>query len=230
LTHFVEHTSCEACGSSDGKALYSDGGSFCFSCRKSNRSREYKPVEAIEEDTLALPPGCTQDFGVEAVEWFKRYDLDVNDMLKHGLLWHEKRKQLVFPYYESGKLACFQARNFSEHAKAKSYTKGSFNGVYPVYEGLSDVLVLVEDPTSAIKVHKYTGLSTMPCLGSGIAKDRLAVLARRFKTIFVWLDSNMLHSAMKIAAQLTILGCSSKPIFTMKDPKECSISQIRWLL
>jgi hypothetical protein len=230
MAHFLEHISCEACGSSDGKAIYSDGGSFCFSCRRSNKSKEYTPVEALEEETLTLPPGLTQEFGIEAVEWFKRYDLDVNDMLKHGLMWHEKRKQLVFPFYNKEKLACYQARNFSPTAKSKSYTKGSFNSIYPVYEGTIDTLVLVEDPTSAIKVHKYTGLSTMPCLGSGISKDRLAHLAKSYKTILVWLDSNMLHSAMKIASQLTMLGCTSKPIFTMKDPKECSIVQIRWLL
>ena len=230
MAHFVEHTSCDACGSSDGRGLYSDGGWFCFACRKSSKSNQYTPVEAVEEDTLALPPGCTQDFGTEAVDWFKRYDLDVQDMVRHKLLWHEKRKQLVFSYYENDKLMCYQARNFSPTAKAKSYTKGSLKSCYPVYVGTSDTLVLVEDPASAIKVNKYAGLSTMPCLGSGIAKDRLAYLAQKYRKIYVWLDSNMLHSSMNIVAQLTMLGCESEPIFTMKDPKECSIVQIQQLL
>jgi len=30
---FIKHEACEVCGSSDAKAVYSDGGSFCFSCR-----------------------------------------------------------------------------------------------------------------------------------------------------------------------------------------------------
>ncbi len=33
-TSFIKHTSCESCGSSDANAVYSDGSSYCFSCRK----------------------------------------------------------------------------------------------------------------------------------------------------------------------------------------------------
>lgn len=29
---FIEHTACESCGSSDGKAVYSDGHTYCFVC------------------------------------------------------------------------------------------------------------------------------------------------------------------------------------------------------
>lgn len=46
--HFVRHTSCEACGSSDAKAEYSNGSAYCFSCetwfagdsKKANKQRE----------------------------------------------------------------------------------------------------------------------------------------------------------------------------------------------
>ena len=32
-TKFLRHESCEACGSSDAKAVYSDGSSYCFACK-----------------------------------------------------------------------------------------------------------------------------------------------------------------------------------------------------
>ena len=35
---FIKHTHCESCGSSDANAVYSDGSTFCFSCRKSTQS------------------------------------------------------------------------------------------------------------------------------------------------------------------------------------------------
>ena len=35
-TNFIKHTSCE-CGSSDGNAVYSDGSTFCFVCKKTQR-------------------------------------------------------------------------------------------------------------------------------------------------------------------------------------------------
>ena len=34
---FIRHESCDNCGSSDGKALYSDGGTYCFVCEASTR-------------------------------------------------------------------------------------------------------------------------------------------------------------------------------------------------
>ena len=37
-TTFIKHTSCESCGSSDANAVYSDGSTYCFSCRKSAAS------------------------------------------------------------------------------------------------------------------------------------------------------------------------------------------------
>ena len=37
-TTFIKHTSCESCGSSDANAVYSDGSTYCFSCKKSSAS------------------------------------------------------------------------------------------------------------------------------------------------------------------------------------------------
>ena len=37
-TTFIKHTSCEPCGSSDANAVYSDGSTYCFSCKKSTAS------------------------------------------------------------------------------------------------------------------------------------------------------------------------------------------------
>ena len=39
-SNFVEHTSCEACGSSDANGVFDDGHTFCFSCHTYNESEE----------------------------------------------------------------------------------------------------------------------------------------------------------------------------------------------
>ena len=45
-TTFIKHTGCEACGSSDANAVYSDGSATCFSCKK------YTPAGGVQvEDT-----------------------------------------------------------------------------------------------------------------------------------------------------------------------------------
>ena len=41
-TSFIKHTGCEACGSSDANAVYSDGSATCFSCKK------YTPAGGIQ--------------------------------------------------------------------------------------------------------------------------------------------------------------------------------------
>lgn len=38
---FVKHVACESCGSTDGKAVYDDGSSFCWVCSKTVPSAEY---------------------------------------------------------------------------------------------------------------------------------------------------------------------------------------------
>ena len=226
------HTSCPKCHSSDARYVYPDGGSFCFSCRKVFGASKYvpKPLEEEKEKELTLPYGCTQSFGVEAVDWFKRYKLGVEDMLVHGLQWHEKRKQLFFPYYEANALVLFQTRNFHPEAKQKSYTKGSIKEVFPINMGVVDSMVLVEDPVSAIKVLKHTGINTMPLLGSDLDKNRLVVVAQRYKQVFVWLDSNMLHKANRIAQRIELIGGNATVVYTKDDPKEQSPETIRKLL
>ena len=47
-TSFIKHTGCEKCGSSDANALYSDGSTYCFSCRQSTQSG------TVETDTSDL--------------------------------------------------------------------------------------------------------------------------------------------------------------------------------
>lgn len=42
MANFVKHVSCEECGSSDGKAIYDDGGSHCWVCKHTVASDEYK--------------------------------------------------------------------------------------------------------------------------------------------------------------------------------------------
>lgn len=222
------HTACTHCSSSDAMYVYPDNSTFCFSCRFSNKSSKYTPnvVRETEDEKLELPTGCTQDYDERAVWWFVKYGLDVEDMIKHGLLWYDIREQLIFPFYDgSGTLVAWQARNFNPRSKAKAFTKGNIKEIFPIYKG-NDKLVLVEDCVSAIKVNKYAGLSTMPLLGSGLSKNKLPTLINNYKHIYVWLDSNMLHNAKQIANQVSIIGGSSSVIFTERDPKECDITDV----
>jgi KaiC/GvpD/RAD55 family RecA-like ATPase len=42
MANFIKHTSCDKCGSSDGKAVYQDNSSHCFVCQHTVPSEEFK--------------------------------------------------------------------------------------------------------------------------------------------------------------------------------------------
>jgi len=68
MAEFVRHESCDVCGSSDGKAIYSDGSHFCWVCedvkasddfleekgyKKSNKpNKERKEVKVSEKEKI----------------------------------------------------------------------------------------------------------------------------------------------------------------------------------
>ena len=55
-TNFIKHTSCE-CGSSDGNAVYSDGSTFCFVCKKT----QAKGTEDTEIDFSVVQTNLNLD-------------------------------------------------------------------------------------------------------------------------------------------------------------------------
>ena len=39
---FSHHTNCDECGSSDGRAVYDNGSSYCFACQTWSATEDYK--------------------------------------------------------------------------------------------------------------------------------------------------------------------------------------------
>ncbi len=55
-SRFLRHEACESCGSSDAKAIYSNGSSFCFSCQKSTRPDGQGKVKVMNATPPLLNP------------------------------------------------------------------------------------------------------------------------------------------------------------------------------
>jgi len=53
---FIKHTECSSCGSSDANAVYSDGSTYCFSCKKSTQagSHDIIPEFNVVQTQLSL--------------------------------------------------------------------------------------------------------------------------------------------------------------------------------
>ena len=81
---FIKHEACDACGSSDAKAVYSDGSSYCFNCKTYFKASEpfseqgrgkvlpmtqkavVEPIKAISGDFLSIPERGITKFTCEA--------------------------------------------------------------------------------------------------------------------------------------------------------------------
>jgi hypothetical protein len=233
--------SCPKCGSSDARHVYQDH-SFCFSCRTrfmGNRSPYTydQPVER-SEDKLHLPDDCSHDYPSHVLAWTGKYVITIEELIKHNVYYSKQRDQLVFSWKdEDGHLLCWQARNFSPTAKAKCFTQGPVSEVLPIYPvQVSNVstLVLVEDPLSAIKVSRFS--HAMPCLGSDLPKDKIKRLADVLgpflgvSEVVVWLDSDMLSNAKRLADRFKLLGVASRVVYTEFDPKEYDDKTIQSLI
>ena len=250
MARFLKHIGCDRCGSSDAKAIYDDGSSFCFSCRSVNSAKisPYVAAHAEGQDpsTLFVPPVCypsdvSQHYSEGAVAWCQKYGISVEQMLQNNLYYSPARDQLIFGFEADGKLLAYQARNLNPVSKGKRYyTCGDVNELLPIYHcrhPLSDNsmprrLVLVEDCLSAIKV-SYTeslGADAMPLLGSGISRTKLTRLRPFYDVLDVFLDPDMWHKSLSIVKQAQLLGFQARPIQADKDPKELGYQSLKDLL
>lgn len=249
MARFLKHIGCDKCGSSDAKAMYDDGSTFCFSCRKPTSSKVSGYVasslrpDAVDEKKVALPSDITQNYPEHAVAWCNKYEISVEQMLQNNMVYSPYRDQLIFTFYDDTKnLLAYQARNLNAVSKAKRYyTCGDVNSLLPIYPCRSGSinepqassinnrrLVLVEDCLSAIKISYTEGLgaSALPLLGSGINLRKLSQLRPFYDLLDVFLDPDMWHKSLNIVKQAQMLGFQARAVQSDRDPKEHSYQEL----
>lgn len=254
MSEFKYHTSCPNCGSSDARAVYQGGSSWCFSCHSYKRGEinaELLRNQKSKKEVQSLPDDLGKTYSPEVVAWAKTYSIEVPELLRRDVCYSERQLWLYFIWRDGEeKTIAWQARNFS--GQGPKYTSsGSLEEVYPIYQCLqfgenqlagtrtgsgsmdnqqqsSSVLVLVEDCMSAIKIARQS--DAMPCLTSSLSPTKLNRLVRLYDTFVVWLDGNMFPNAQKMARQLQMLGANARAVYTPLDPKCYDDGNIRNIL
>lgn len=224
MSEFKYHTSCPKCGSSDARAVYLGGSSWCFSCHAYSRGNIFSERLSNEDkpkETKALPPDLSTKYGPEALEWIFSYQIKIEELLRHGVLYSEYRKQLYYIWRDDeGSVVAWQARNFNGKG-LKYISSGELDSLLPIYLSertvVYDKLVLVEDCNSAIKIARQN--DAMPCLTSSLSTSKLKRLAGLYRAFTVWLDGNMFDNAQKMARQLQLMGREARAVYTPLDPK-----------
>jgi twinkle protein len=113
-SNFVRHENCDKCGSSDGLAVYDDGHTFCFVCRKPNQ--ENKRQNELSEKGLAKRDITPLTDVFRAIpkrglpeEAIKKYQIDV-------CMDKEIDVARRYPYFKDGQHVANKVRKRTEKA------------------------------------------------------------------------------------------------------------------
>jgi len=95
--------------------------------------------------------------------------------------------------------------------------------------GNGNVLVVVEDVVSAIKVGRIaTGL---PLFGNSLSPDRMVRIVKLgFSRVLIWLDPDMVEQSRKLTRKLNALAPIARSVMSEMDPKDYSTEQIREII
>tara|TARA_R110000868_G_scaffold346893_1_gene607987 strand:+ start:776 stop:1447 length:672 start_codon:yes stop_codon:yes gene_type:complete len=219
--------SCPRCGSKDNLAEYDDH-VWCFGCKyhktkddvNSLRSRIHK-IDSTKGDLQVLD--TVREIPRKAMQWLLSYGISQEEINEYGIKWSPKQDLLVLvdrvDYWQG---RCFGVTNI----KYRSHG----NKPLTIY-GQGDILILVEDVLSAIKIARLRGeFCASPLLGSSLSYAAEKQLIKTYKKIYVWLDRDKAVNAIRIKNKLKGKGITSKAIVTPLDPKEYSKGELAaWL-
>lgn len=108
-TTFIKHVNCDACGSSDANAVYSDGSTFCFSCRKSAP----KGSEDTEVEFKVVQSQLTLD-EIDALPVDTFRGISKNVLYNCGVkVEYDENRNIVSHYYpltHNGKVKAYKKR------------------------------------------------------------------------------------------------------------------------
>lgn len=227
MSHFIKHERCPKCNkigndrSGNNLAVYSDGHKHCFACGYYVRGdivEAYKQRQEVKKDAISYFVHSNH-FDSKGLIYLKKYGLTDKEIYDN-YFWDNKG-YLVF---NGGEYQ--NARNFTGIG-VKYISRGIIRGNEKIFlhNTQNSDIVVVEDAISAIKVSR---VCNSVCLHNSIIPLELILrLSKRFKKLFVWLDKDKMKESFKEAKKAGLLFDDVKIIWTEKDPKEYSDTEIK---
>ena len=237
MAKFLRHLPCPKCGSRDNLGEYDDGSLFCFGCRYYYPGKDSLKYVKQKVSPGAKPggvPPMPEDVSTYIPEvpysWLKKALTD-EEILRHRIGWSQERSALVFPVFDNqGNLLMWQSRYFGDNKDYPKYLTKGLKGdiLHMLGNHPSDRIVVVEDLLSAIAVSRVE--NSMPLWGSTINLATLTKVARYYKNLAIWLDSDKLSEAVKARGIATLLFNNVEVISTEADPKYQTQEQLEKIL
>lgn len=192
---FQHHKGCHNCGSSDARAVYSDGSEYCFSCGVSNGASKpsfRKEQDDDDEEFVVLPPDLSTNFPQEVINWIAPTTVTIEELYAHGYLFSHTTGQLVRPFYEgiSGtirgrlgrRVVAFEARQILNYRSQRRSSKALFKGGKENIRGYS----YQGRPYSALQqAFEYEHQSSSSCAWQGQETGQCSPIRRNLRLVIV---------------------------------------------
>lgn len=212
----------------DNLAVYNDNHSYCYSCGYTVGSSIINNFKQSKKESLpisiVLPEDVDTTIPSYAKNWLYQYELTNKDINEHTLLWSERYKQLIFPYFVNNELLAWQGRGFNP-IYPKWFSQGKLHELLYILGNKGSSLVLVEDIVSAIKLSKF--MDSSPLFGCSVSVKQALRYNKFYSQLYLWLDPDKQKESIKIATTLNNLDIPIKIIYANADPKEIPYIQIK---
>lgn len=239
-SYVIYKTQCPECAklgmdtSRDNLAVYSDNHHYCFRCghywndiRASIQNIKEQSTVSIKEP-IHLPNDISIDYPQIALDWIVSYELTIDDLHNHNVLWSNKNQRLIFPVWQSEHLVLFTGRYFGTDIKqSKWLMKGDNKNVIHLINPHANSIVVVEDVISGIKVGSiYKNVGCLVLFNSQNPIHKLKQLGNKYK-YYLWLDNDKSRDSIFFTREGVSHGLHIKSIFSDRDPKDESLDYIK---
>jgi len=184
-----------------------------------------KDVRLPSDTSLSIIPSA-------GLAWLYQYGITDEEIKQFNICYSERYKRLILPVYNKNGLIYWQGRNLGKVSKEnpkylnirQSGAKNVYFKAYRHNHIQSDILVIVEDILSAIKVGRH--FNSLALLGSYFPLDILKEFSDYAK-IIIYLDSDKWKESIKAAKRFNQLtGKQFIVKYHEKDPKELSDEEL----
>jgi len=187
----LKHCACDACGSSDANALYTDGHAYCHKCGAFSQSTDDEEIVTVEEhrkklnsmsnNIKPLPVDMTGD-----VKAIPDRGITKSTCEKYGVVQRDGKHLYPYVSLETGNVVAAKVRNVAD----KTFTiKGSFTdaplfGQHLFTKG-GKYVTIVEGELDALAAYQMTG--SQWCVVS--VRNGAQAALKDCKAAYEWLDS-----------------------------------------
>lgn len=227
---FLRHEPCENCGSKDNKAVYADGHTFCFGCKKHTRPTETTYIPEEPKTVPQIQPYLVSYLPKENKDWLRQYLTD--DQIDQYFWYYPAHDRHVYlDYDKDDKLVFWEGRkvgNLDGIKKTICYGQRTFK-VFGKWKE-THTICIVEDIVSAIKISDLVGVV---CLHGSAIPNSLYTRIGYMSTIshvIIWMDRDKLSDAEKYVRKFSNYGIKCSLVMTPQDPKVYSLDEIKEIL